>query len=121
MNITIIPAGAWGTAMAIHLYRLGHTVTLVPHTTEEALSLATERENKLFFPGHVLSPDMQIGMEQGPALMEAEVVILACPSKYLRALSKQIADHVNHENAWQLKGFVTLCKGLEPDTHKLPT
>ena len=34
MNFAIIGAGAWGTAFAIHLSRLNHTVTLCPRRFE---------------------------------------------------------------------------------------
>ena len=45
MNFAIIGAGAWGAAFAIHLSRLNHTVTLVPRRFEQALAIASTREN----------------------------------------------------------------------------
>ena len=71
MHFCILPAGAWGTALAIHLSRAGHTVTLVPHTLEEAMDMGDHRENRRFFPGHAFPRDLQIGFEIKPALMEA--------------------------------------------------
>ena len=53
MNCVIFGAGGWGTAMAIHLARQGQTVTLVPRRAEQALDLATTRENKDYLPGHL--------------------------------------------------------------------
>ena len=38
MNCCILGAGAWGTAMALHLDRCGHAVTLVPRRMEAALT-----------------------------------------------------------------------------------
>lgn len=119
MNICVFPSGAWGTAMALHLLRLGHTVTLVPRTLEEALEMATTRENRLFFPGHRLPPDLQIATEMAPALMEAELAIVACPSKFLRSVCREIRDELGQ--ARHLRWFVTLCKGLEVGTNCLPT
>jgi glycerol-3-phosphate dehydrogenase (NAD(P)+) len=119
MNITLLPAGAWGTALAIHLSRRGHSVTLVPHTIEEAMDIGVTRENRRFFPGHILPADLQIGFEFKPALMEAEVCILACPSKFLRSVCRKLRN--NLESAEQLQLVVTLCKGLEEDTQKLPS
>jgi glycerol-3-phosphate dehydrogenase (NAD(P)+) len=119
MNICIHPAGAWGTALAIHLNRLGHTVTLVPHTLEEAMEMGVERENRRFFPGHTLTPDLQIGHELKPALMEAEVCILACPSKYLRTVCRKVRGEL--EAARELKAFITICKGLEEGTNDIPS
>jgi len=118
MNIAILPAGAWGTALAIHLSRGGHSVTLLPHTLEEAMDIGACRENKRFFPGHPLPPDLQIGYEFKPALMEADVCILACPSKFLRSVCRNIRPHL--DSAHSLKLFVTICKGLEEGTNELP-
>jgi glycerol-3-phosphate dehydrogenase (NAD(P)+) len=55
MNCCILGAGAWGTAMALHLDRCGHSVTLVPRRMEQALDLASSRENADYLP--VSNPD----------------------------------------------------------------
>lgn len=119
MNISILGAGAWGTAMALHLHRCGHTVTLVPRRCEMALSLASSRENTVYLPGHILPQSIQIAAEKGPALMEAEVVFLACPSKGLRELCQELKEAL--QGAWQLRLFVVLCKGLELKSFKTPS
>ena len=119
MNICILPAGAWGTALAIHLSLRGHSVTLVPHTLEEAMDMGSTRENRQFFPGHPLPPDLQIGFEIKPALMEADACILACPSKFLRSVCQNVRGQL--DGAKSLKLFVTICKGLEEGTNDLPS
>jgi glycerol-3-phosphate dehydrogenase (NAD(P)+) len=119
MNICILPAGAWGTALAIHLSRRGHTVTLVPHTLDEAMDMGSCRENKRFFPGHPLPNDLQIGFEIKPALMEADVCILACPSKFLRSVCRNVRGQL--DQAKSLKLFITICKGLEEGTNDIPS
>lgn len=118
MNIAILPAGAWGTALAIHLTRNKHTVTLIPRTLDEAMELSEHRENRSYFPGHPLPDDLQIGLEILPALMEADVCVLACPSKFLRSVCREISKELGQ--ARQLKLFITLCKGLEEKTNALP-
>lgn len=118
MNCCILGAGAWGTAMALHLDRCGHSVTLVPRRMEHALEIASSRENRDYLPGYKLPQRIQIGCEAAPVLMEAEVVFLACPSKALRALCDSIKPHL--AAARQLKLCLTLCKGLELETFKTP-
>lgn len=118
MNCCILGAGAWGTAMALHLDRCGHSVTLVPRRMEHALEIASSRENRDYLPGYKLPQRIQIGCEVAPVLMEAEVVFLACPSKALRALCDSIKPHL--AAARQLKLCLTLCKGLELETFKTP-
>lgn len=118
MNFTILPAGAWGTALAIHLSRLGHVVTLLPRTIEEAVDMNQYRENRAFFPGFPFPADLQIGVEFAPALMEADVCILACPSKFLRSVCRELRPEL--AAAARLRGFITICKGLEEGTNALP-
>jgi len=118
MNCCILGAGAWGTAMALHLDRCGHSVTLVPRRIEHALDIASSRENRDYLPGYKLPHTIQIGCEVGPVLMEAEVVFLACPSQALRSLCESIKPHL--AAAWQLKLCLIMCKGLELETFKTP-
>ncbi len=118
MNCVIFGAGAWGTAMAIHLSRLGHPVTLVPRRAEQALALATFRENKDYLPGHRLATSIQIGLETSPALMDVDLVFLACPSKGLPELLANIGPAVATSSA---RMAISLCKGLDLKTLRRPT
>lgn len=118
MNFAVIGAGAWGTAFAIHLARLNHTVTLVPRRFEQALALASARENAEYLPGISLPASLQIGHELKPVLMEAEVLVVACPSQALRQTCENI--RANLELATQARLAVSLAKGLELSTHKRP-
>jgi glycerol-3-phosphate dehydrogenase (NAD(P)+) len=118
MNCVVFGAGAWGTAMAIHLDRQGHTVTLVPRRLEQALKLTAERENTDYLKGHKLSASLQIGLEATPALMDADVVFLACPSKGLAELVSQIDPALRASSA---RMVVSLCKGLDQNTLRRPT
>ncbi len=118
MNFCIVGAGAWGTAMAIHLNRLGHVVTLVPRRFEHALDFASCRENADYLPGYPLPLSVQIGHELKPALMEAEAVLLACPSHGMRETCRAIGE--NLRAARSLRLFVSLAKGLEIKTHRSP-
>ena len=119
MNYCILGAGAWGTAMALHLDRCGHSVTLVPRRMEHALALSSGRENKDYLPGYQLPHTIQIGCEIEPVLMETDVVFLACPSKALRSLCERVRNGM--AAAWKLKLFVVMCKGLEMESLKAPS
>lgn len=118
MNCVIFGAGGWGTAMAIHLARQGHTVTLVPRRADQALSLATTRENSDYLPGHRLDPSIQIGLETLPALMDVDLVFLACPSKGLADLLKTIGPAVQASSAQMA---ISLIKGLDLNSLQRPS
>jgi glycerol-3-phosphate dehydrogenase (NAD(P)+) len=113
VNFCIYPAGAWATAIALHLDRTGHAVTLVPYTLDEALQMTSRRESP-FLPGHKLPEAIQIGLELPPALIEADVCIVGAPSKYLREVCRSIK--AASKNASRLKNIVLLTKGLEEET-----
>ncbi|MAE53467.1 MAG: glycerol-3-phosphate dehydrogenase [Opitutae bacterium] len=116
MNLCILGAGAWGTAMAIYLTKRGHVVTLCPRRMDHALELSSERKNLDYLPQVEFPSDLQIGREVGPALMEADYVFFACPSHALRTTSETAAVHLS--TSPRLKGALALCKGLEPKTNK---
>jgi glycerol-3-phosphate dehydrogenase (NAD(P)+) len=119
MNICVIGAGAWGTAFSLHLQRLGHAVTLVPRRPEQALALATTRENTDYLPGFPLPPGLQIARELAPVLKEAEVMLLACPAQALREWCERLRACVDLATRLQL--VVSLAKGLELGTHLRPS
>jgi len=118
MNFAVLGAGAWGTALALHLDRIGHTVTLVSRRIEHAAEMATHRENKDYLPGAKIPESLQLGHEIMPALMEADVVILACPAKALRGLCETIAE--SRDSSWGISAVIAVCKGLDPKTLELP-
>ena len=119
MNTCVIGAGAWGTAFSLHLLRLGHAVTLVPRRFEQALALASTHENADYLPGFPLPSSLQIGHELAPVLLEAEVVLLACPAQALRAWGERLRDNLG--GAPRLQQIVCLAKGLELGTHLRPS
>ncbi|MGA2052781.1 MAG: NAD(P)H-dependent glycerol-3-phosphate dehydrogenase [Opitutales bacterium] len=118
MNVTILGAGAWGTALALHAARAGHAVTLVPRRLEAALQISQERENRDYLPGFKLPIEIQIGLEIRPVIMEADLVLLACPMRGLRALGTAVNAEL--DAAWAGPMFVSLCKGMETETLRLP-
>lgn len=118
MNFAVLGAGAWGTALALHLHRCGHTVTLTSRRLEHAADMASDRENRDYLKGYSIPMDLQLGHEIKPALMEADIVILACPAKGLRALCEEIA--ACRDSSWGISALVAVCKGLDPETLELP-
>lgn len=118
MNFCVIGTGAWGTAFALHLVRLGHTVTLVARRLDHATRIASERENTDYLPGVTLPLNLQIGYELKPALMEADVAILASPSHGLRAWCRKV--QAARDDATRLWAAVSLSKGLELEAHLRP-
>jgi len=118
MNFCVVGTGAWGTAFALHLVRLGHSVTLVARRFDHAMDIASERENRDYLPGVELPMNLQIGSELKPVLMEADAVILASPSHGLRDWCQKI--QAERGSAVRLRSAISLSKGLELGSHLRP-
>lgn len=119
MNFLVIGAGAWGTAFAVHLVKQGHCVALAPRRFEQAVALASTLENSDYLPGIQLPPSLQVGHELTPLLMEAEVVLFACPLQSLRATCERVRENLSL--ATRLRFLISLSKGLELETHLRPS
>ncbi|HZZ56745.1 MAG TPA: NAD(P)H-dependent glycerol-3-phosphate dehydrogenase [Opitutaceae bacterium] len=119
MNFAVVGAGAWGTAFAVHLARLGQATTLLPRRAEQAAALTAARENAEYLPGVPLPFELRIGSEWGPAVSAADVAFLACPAQALRLTMERIRQERSRSGGAPL--FISLAKGLELGTHLRPT
>ena len=119
MNFVVVGAGAWGTAFALHLSRIGNRVALVPRRGEQAGELLARRENVEYLPGVQLPDSIQITESLEDAVLEAEIIMLACPAQVLRPTTVRVRDAVSAVSNLNL--VVSLAKGLEIGTHLRPS
>jgi glycerol-3-phosphate dehydrogenase (NAD(P)+) len=119
MNFAVLGAGAWGTAFAQHLARLGHATTLVPRRPEQAAALSALRENADYLPGIPLPPELRISSDLSPALADAQIVFIACPAQALRETCGRM--RVAMPPGAKAPRVISLSKGLELGTHLRPS
>jgi glycerol-3-phosphate dehydrogenase (NAD(P)+) len=119
MNFVVVGAGAWGTAFALHLSRIGNAVSLVPRRPEQARELAARRENAEYLPGIVLPDTISVTPVLEEAMADADVVMLACPAQVLRATSLLVRDAAPRDS--RIRFVISLAKGLEVGTHLRPS
>lgn len=119
MKFCVVGAGAWGTAFAVHLARLGRPVALVPRRAEQAAAFVAAGENTEYLPGIALPPTLVVTADLAAGLKEATVVLLACPSQALRETTARV--QAARGAAAPLKLIVSLAKGLELGSHLRPT
>ena len=119
LNFAVIGAGAWGTAMAVHLARRGQPTTLITRRAEHAAAVGAARENRDYLPGIKLPAALLVTPDLRAALLETDVALIACPSQSLRAWCDQMRT-VLHDTA-RLQLFLSLVKGLEIGTHLRPS
>lgn len=113
MRITVIGAGAWGTALAI-TFSVRHQVTLWTREAEVVRVMREERENKRFFPGFPLPDVLELEADFGEAVGSAELLIVATPLAGFRDSLRQLKE------SGQVKPLLWVCKGLEAETAQLP-
>jgi glycerol-3-phosphate dehydrogenase (NAD(P)+) len=89
-RIAILGAGAWGTALAIHLARLGHSIRMWSRDPSAARAIARLRENQRYLPGAKLPASVSVSAELESVLAQAEMVVVAVPSHVCREVFLQV-------------------------------
>ena len=77
MNITVLGAGAWGTALAKLLCESGHAVTLWGHDATHLDAVRATRRNERYLPGITLPADIRCVPTLAESLQTADEVVLA--------------------------------------------
>lgn len=113
MNITLLGAGAWGTALAI-AFAGQHKVTLWSREEDVAADLLATRENHRFFPGYRLPESVAVATDFAAAVATADLLIVATPIAGLRAT----AEHLRGLGCKTT--LLWVCKGFEAGSGKLP-
>jgi glycerol-3-phosphate dehydrogenase (NAD(P)+) len=113
-TLAVVGSGAWGTALACHAARLGHTVTMWAHEPEVVEEIDTRHTNSLYLPDVSLPAGIRAFSDAAEAVSSAEVVILVPPSKHLRSVSGLLAGAVSPEAV-----VVVASKGIEEESLKL--
>ncbi|MDD5297452.1 MAG: NAD(P)-dependent glycerol-3-phosphate dehydrogenase [Rhodocyclaceae bacterium] len=113
LNIAVLGAGAWGTALAI-AFAHQHQVRLWAREPDVMAAMVAERENRRFLPGYTLPPGVAPEGDFARAVAGSDLNLLATSVAGLRptlALLRQLAPETP---------VVWICKGLEAGSAKLP-
>ena len=104
MDILVLGAGAWGTALAISAgARQG--VTLWARDPVQAAAIAAQGENARYLPGHALPAAVAVSCDDPvPLAARHDLVIVATPMAALRDMLSLLRD-CGRPVAWLCKGF----------------
>jgi glycerol-3-phosphate dehydrogenase (NAD(P)+) len=121
MNITIIGAGAWGTALAISLAS-SHSVTLWARHSGQIKTMRSTHLNQRYLPDIPLPDELVFSADFDAALADAELVIIALPTAALRSILQKLAQSPRFMSGRLGPEFGVLlaCKGFEAESSKLP-
>jgi glycerol-3-phosphate dehydrogenase (NAD(P)+) len=117
MNIALLGAGAWGTALAMALADR-HKVVLWGRDEDAMRNVAASRENTAYLPGFTLPASLSVtsDLEASVAHVKAagaSLLIVATSVAGLRPLAQRLQSHAIPNMVW-------LCKGFEEKTQLLP-
>ncbi|TAN84750.1 MAG: NAD(P)-dependent glycerol-3-phosphate dehydrogenase [Gallionella sp.] len=98
MNITIIGAGAWGSALAVSL-AAGHRVTLWARDAAQIEAMRIARCNQRYLPDIVLPDGLELSADFPGALAAADLAIIAVPTAALRPMLQLIASRFPLSNS----------------------
>ena len=90
-DVAVLGAGAWGTALAVHLARVGKRARLWGRSPELVERLRRERVNRPYLPEAALPPAVAPTASLEEAVDGADAVVLAVPSHGARALLRRAA------------------------------
>lgn len=94
-TISVIGAGAWGTALARLLANKGLTVCLWAYEQEVVKAIRATRKNILYLP-HIRLPDsLQVTDDLAHAVRGTELILLAVPSHAMHTIVKRLLPSVN--------------------------
>jgi len=109
--VAVLGAGSWGTALAVHLGRVGHDVCLWARDQALARDMETRRANAIYLPDVTLPASVAVTASIAEALRATELVVAAIPSHGCRAVIAAAAPHLPAGAV-----IVSSMKGLEAGT-----
>lgn len=107
----VLGAGSWGTALAVHLARVGHEVALWARDPATVRDINQRRANVVYLPD-ILLPESVVPTDSlARALRDTELIVCAIPSHGIRAVIRAAIPHA-------VPGaiLVSAAKGIEADT-----
>jgi len=109
--IAVLGAGSWGTALAIHLGRIGHSVRLWSRAPALAETMRSKRFNLNYLPDIKLPPTVEPTSLLTSAIENVDFVVVAVPSHGVRSVIAEVVSLIDHSTM-----VVSATKGLERGT-----
>jgi glycerol-3-phosphate dehydrogenase (NAD(P)+) len=111
MNICVLGAGGWGTALGILLHSNRHSVTLWEYDKEYAHTLDEYRENFYFLPKVKIPKQIKITNDIDIAVYKKDLLLVSTPTQYIRHVIANI-KHIDLTN----RIILSVSKGIESET-----
>jgi glycerol-3-phosphate dehydrogenase (NAD(P)+) len=122
MKATVIGAGSWGTALAMHVAKSHpelERINLCPRSETQAQELENQRINVRYLPGVSFPKNLSITADWKKLFQECNepdhLLIIATPFSGLAEVAQNLLDFGHFPSNW-----IWLCKGIDPISGHLP-
>ncbi len=111
MKISVIGAGAFGTAMSAVTAQIGNEVMLWAHDAKVAETLQTTRTNPSYLRDVTLGETVQATNELSQAAKFSDTIFMVTPSHHYRRVLTELATHIDRPIS-----VISGTKGIENDS-----
>lgn len=112
-KIAVLGAGAWGTALAMHISQQ-HQLSLWARNAGHVSGMRKSRANPLYLGDFKFHDNLQVEDNLGVAIQDADLILSVVPTAGFRNILKEIKALNSRQP------IIWAHKGLEPETAKLP-
>ena len=109
--VTVLGAGAWGTALAIVLARSGHAVKLAVRRKLQLAALRQDRENRAYLSAVQFPSELHLAEMSRDSIHDADAIVMAIPSGFARETLAPMASAIPQESH-----MISVSKGIEQDS-----
>ncbi len=111
LNVGMIGAGSWGTALAVVLADNGHQVDMWSKESDHVAEILVDGENKRFLPEVMLAENIKVSCDLPKTCQNKDIVVMAIPSHAMRTVAEDIKTLVGENTI-----LVSVAKGFEEAT-----
>ncbi len=111
IEIGIVGAGSFGTAMAVHLSRKNYPITIWSYEQKVASDIQQFKENKTYLPGFILPDNIAATNELKKAVTGKRIILQANPAQATRSVMGEATPFLDPQAI-----IVNCTKGLENET-----
>jgi glycerol-3-phosphate dehydrogenase (NAD(P)+) len=110
-SVAVLGGGGWGTALAVHVSRIGHDTCLWARDRALVADMEARRANAVYLPDVRFPERLRLSSDLAEALAGATIIVSAVPSHGTRDILRQAAPDISRDAV-----LVSATKGLEQDT-----
>jgi len=110
--VGVLGAGAWGTALAVHCARMGHTTRIWCRNEEVVKAINEQHENTKYFVGFKLPENLVASTDKHDVVSRSKLLLMVIPTPHVAEVMETIAGDLRPED----QIIVSCSKGILNDT-----